>query len=64
MLDDAERADYQRLVRRAFSGDRLLPTLRGVPGAHRWARAEIGPAARPRDLTAAQWVALHRAICR
>jgi 23S rRNA (adenine-N6)-dimethyltransferase len=58
LLDDAERAAYQRLVRLAFSGDRLLPTLRGLPGARRWARREIGPSARPRDLTADQWVAL------
>ena len=53
LLDDAQRAAYQRLVRLAFSGDRLLPTLRGLPGARRWA-----PSARPRDLTAHQWVAL------
>jgi len=64
LLDTAERPDYQRLVRRAFSGDRLLPTLREVPTARRWARAEVGPDARPRDLTAPQWVALHRAARR
>jgi 23S rRNA (adenine-N6)-dimethyltransferase len=58
LLDDAERAAYQQLVRRAFSGDRLLPALQGLPGARRWARRQLGPSTRPRDLTADQWVAL------
>jgi 23S rRNA (adenine-N6)-dimethyltransferase len=60
----AERAAYQRLVRAAFRGDRLLPALRGVPGARPWVRAHGLRTARPRDLTADQWASLHRATIR
>lgn len=65
LLDPVDRPTYQRLVRAAFSGDRLVPALRGVlPSARRWV-AEQGLAAsvRPRDLDVGQWVALHRAAC-
>jgi 23S rRNA (adenine-N6)-dimethyltransferase len=63
LLDPAQRPAYQRLVRAAFSGDRLLPALRRVPGADRWASAHRVPrSVRPRDLTAEAWVSLHRAV--
>ncbi|GAA1243423.1 hypothetical protein GCM10009609_03580 [Pseudonocardia aurantiaca] len=62
LVATAERAAYQQLVRQAFSGDRLLPALRSMPGAGRWALAQgLEPAVRPRDLTAQQWAALHAA---
>lgn len=66
LLEPAQRPAYQRLVRAAFGGDRLIPALRGVfPGARGWV-AEQGLAAsvRPRELAAGQWVALHRAVTR
>jgi 23S rRNA (adenine-N6)-dimethyltransferase len=58
-----ERAAYQRLVRAAFAGDRLLPAVRGLlPDARRWILAQgLDPAVRPRDVSAEQWAALHRA---
>jgi hypothetical protein len=50
-------------VRTAFSGDRLLPALRRVPGADRWAAVERVPrSVRPRDLRAEAWASLHRAV--
>jgi 23S rRNA (adenine-N6)-dimethyltransferase len=63
LVAPAERGAYQQLVRQAFSGDRLLPALRrSMPGAGRWALAQVlDPAVRPRDLTAEQWAALHAA---
>lgn len=63
LVEPAERAAYQRLVRAAFGGDRLLPALRGTPGLRGWAAAEgIGTATRSRDLTAEHWASLHRAL--
>ncbi|MDN5931730.1 MAG: rRNA adenine N(6)-methyltransferase family protein [Pseudonocardia sp.] len=50
LVVDAEREPYQRLVRTVFGADRVA----------RWARGTgVDPSARPRDLTAEQWVALH-----
>jgi 23S rRNA (adenine-N6)-dimethyltransferase len=59
----AERADYQRLVREAFRGDRLLPAVRRtLPAPHRWlARHGLDAGARPRDLRADTWAALYAA---
>jgi 23S rRNA (adenine-N6)-dimethyltransferase len=63
LVDPRQRAAYQRLVRTAFAGDRLLPALRRVPGAAGWAAAERVPrSARPRDLPAEAWASLHRAV--
>jgi 23S rRNA (adenine-N6)-dimethyltransferase len=63
LVEAAQRPAYQRLVRTAFAGDRLLPALRRVPGVDRWAAAERIPAsARPRDLPAEAWASLHRAV--
>jgi 23S rRNA (adenine-N6)-dimethyltransferase len=58
-----DRAAYQRLTRTAFSGDRLLPVLRGVPGAKAWAASSGADATtRPRDLTPQQWAALFHTV--
>jgi 23S rRNA (adenine-N6)-dimethyltransferase len=63
LVEAGQRPAYQRLVRAAFAGDRLLPALRRVPGADRWAVAERVPRSiRPRDLTVEAWVSLHNAI--
>jgi 23S rRNA (adenine-N6)-dimethyltransferase len=64
LVDAAERLAYQRLVRAAFRGDRLLPTLRRTPGVRRWAVAEGLGGARPRELTASDWASLHQAVSR
>jgi 23S rRNA (adenine-N6)-dimethyltransferase len=61
LVEIAQRPAYQRLVRTAFAGDRLLPALRRVPGADRWAAAQRVPrSVRPRDLVVGEWVSLHR----
>jgi 23S rRNA (adenine-N6)-dimethyltransferase len=63
LVDPGQRTAYQHLVRTAFSGDRLLPALRRVPGADRWAAVERVPrSVRPRDLRAEEWASLHRAV--
>ncbi|MCO1654882.1 ribosomal RNA small subunit methyltransferase A [Pseudonocardia humida] len=63
LVDPGQRAAYQHLVRTAFAGDRLLPALRRVPGADRWAAVERVPrSVRPRDLRAEAWASLHRAV--
>jgi 23S rRNA (adenine-N6)-dimethyltransferase len=63
LVEPAQRPSYQRLVRAAFAGDRLLPALRGTPGVDRWAARERVPrSARPRDLPAEAWASLHRAV--
>lgn len=64
LVDPAQRGPYQRLVRTAFAGDRLVPALRAaVPGAReRVARLGLRPGVRPRDLTARDWAALHRVL--
>lgn len=63
LVEAAQRSAYQRLVRTAFSGDRLLPALRRVPGAERWAAAARVPrSVRPRDMVAEEWASLHRAV--
>jgi 23S rRNA (adenine-N6)-dimethyltransferase len=62
----AERACYQRLVRDAFRGDRLLPAVRGVlPAPHRWLAAHgLEKRVRPGELNAAAWAALYESACR
>ncbi|HLU53847.1 MAG TPA: 23S ribosomal RNA methyltransferase Erm [Pseudonocardia sp.] len=61
LVPDEERAAYQRLVREAFRGDRLLPALRGLPAPHRWLAAHgLSKRARPGELDAGAWAALHR----
>jgi 23S rRNA (adenine-N6)-dimethyltransferase len=63
LVGPGQRSSYQRLVRTAFAGDRLLPALRRVPGADRWVAAQgVGRAVRPRDLSAPAWASLHRAV--
>jgi 23S rRNA (adenine-N6)-dimethyltransferase len=63
LVEVAQRGAYQRLVRAAFAGDRLLPALRRVPGVDRWAARERVPGSvRPRDLPAEAWASLHRAV--
>jgi 23S rRNA (adenine-N6)-dimethyltransferase len=63
LVDPGQRVAYQRLVRAAFSGDRLLPALRRVRGVDGWAAAERVPrSVRPRDLRAEEWASLHRAV--
>ncbi len=63
LLPASERVAYQRMTRRAFAGDRLLPALSGLPRVRTWARREgISATARPRDITAGQWAALHRTV--
>ena len=63
LLAPAERDGYQRLVQAAFGGDRLLPTVRALfPDARRRISDHgLEPTVRPRDLSAQQWVLLHRA---
>jgi 23S rRNA (adenine-N6)-dimethyltransferase len=60
----AERAAYQWLVREAFQGDRLLPAVRRtLPAPRRWLAAHgLDAGARPRDLGAQAWAALHAAV--
>ncbi|OZM80611.1 23S ribosomal RNA methyltransferase Erm [Pseudonocardia sp. MH-G8] len=60
----AERAAYQRLVREAFRGDRLLPAVRrALPAPRRWLAAHgLDTGTRPRDLGAQEWAALHAAV--
>jgi 23S rRNA (adenine-N6)-dimethyltransferase len=61
LVRPAERAAYQRLVREAFRGDRLLPAVRRVlPAPHRWLATQgLDKWARPSELTAAMWAALY-----
>jgi 23S rRNA (adenine-N6)-dimethyltransferase len=58
----AERGPYQRLVREAFRGDRLLPAIRElVPASHRWLAAQgLTRWTRPGKLDAERWAALYR----
>jgi 23S rRNA (adenine-N6)-dimethyltransferase len=62
----AERAAYQRMVRDAFDGDRLLPALtRVLPAPKRWlADRGMDVDVRPRDLNALRWADLYDAIAR
>ncbi|HYH31950.1 MAG TPA: 23S ribosomal RNA methyltransferase Erm [Pseudonocardia sp.] len=64
LVPPAERAAYQRLVREAFRGDRLLPAVRAtLPAAHRWLAAHgLDRRARPSELTAETWAALHETV--
>ena len=63
LVDPRARGDYQRLVRTAFSADRLRPALRGIRGAARWAaRERVAATTRPGELSADQWASLHAAV--
>jgi 23S rRNA (adenine-N6)-dimethyltransferase len=64
LVPSAERAAYQRLVREAFRGDRLLPSVRRVlPAPHRWLAAQgLDKWARPSELNAATWAALYESV--
>jgi 23S rRNA (adenine-N6)-dimethyltransferase len=64
LVPPAERAAYQRLVRAAFGGDRLLPAVRRtLPAPRRWLAAHgLDADVRPRDLGAQGWAALHAAV--
>ncbi|TQM15329.1 23S ribosomal RNA methyltransferase Erm [Pseudonocardia kunmingensis] len=64
LVPPAERVAYQRLVREAFRGDRLLPAVRrALPAPRRWLAAHgLDAAARPRDLGPQVWAALHAAV--
>ena len=61
LVPPAERGPYQRLVREAFRGDRLLPAIgRVLPAPQRWLAARgLSRWTRPSELTAATWAALH-----
>lgn len=61
LVAPSARPAYQRLVRQAFSGDRLLPAVRpALPGAGGWLSANgLDAAVRPRELTAQQWADLY-----
>lgn len=61
LVPPAERGAYQRLVREAFRGDRLLPALgRMLPSPQRWLTTQgLTRWTRPSELTAAAWAALH-----
>jgi 23S rRNA (adenine-N6)-dimethyltransferase len=61
LVPPAERGAYQRLVREAFRGDRLLPAIgRMLPAPQRWLTAQgLTRWTRPSELTAASWAALH-----
>jgi 23S rRNA (adenine-N6)-dimethyltransferase len=60
LVPPAERGAYQRLVREAFRGDRLLPAVRGMlPAPRRWVASHgLDAGVRPRDLKVDHWVAL------
>lgn len=61
LVTPGERVAYQRLVSAAFRGDCLLPSLRELPGARRWAAREgVDAQTRPGQLSAVQWASLHR----
>jgi 23S rRNA (adenine-N6)-dimethyltransferase len=66
LVPPAERGAYQRLVREAFRGDRLLPAVgRMLPAPRRWLAAHgLGAGARPRDVGPQVWAALHAAAGR
>jgi 23S rRNA (adenine-N6)-dimethyltransferase len=60
----AERGAYQRLVREAFRGDRLLPAIRQrLPAAHRWLTTQgLDKWTRPGELNAERWAALYGSV--
>jgi 23S rRNA (adenine-N6)-dimethyltransferase len=66
LVPPAEQAAYQRLVRVAFRGDRLLPAVRrALPAPRRWLATQgLDEGVRPRDLKAAHWTSLYAATCR
>ncbi|OLT20450.1 hypothetical protein BJF78_35390 [Pseudonocardia sp. CNS-139] len=61
LVAPAERAAYQRLVREAFGGDRLLPAVRrSLPQVKGWLGEQgLDAGVRPRDLSAHQWADLY-----
>jgi 23S rRNA (adenine-N6)-dimethyltransferase len=64
LVPGQERGAYQRLVREAFRGDRLLPTVRrALPSPHRWLAAHgLDKSSRPSELNAEAWAALFRSV--
>jgi 23S rRNA (adenine-N6)-dimethyltransferase len=64
LVAPAERGAYQRLVREAFRGDRLLPAIRGLlPAPHRWLTAQgLTKGTRPSELNAEKWAALYDSV--
>ena len=62
LVDRAELVRYQRMVRAAFGGDRLVTTLRrSHPGIRAWLTAQgLSGSARPRELAAQHWASLFR----
>jgi 23S rRNA (adenine-N6)-dimethyltransferase len=64
LVPPAERAAYQRLVREAFRGDRLLPAIRQMlPAAHRRrATQDLTRWTRPSELKANAWAALYESV--
>ncbi|WP_300017329.1 23S ribosomal RNA methyltransferase Erm [Pseudonocardia sp.] len=61
LVPERERGAYRALVRAAFGGDRVAAALRSRGPRIRGLVAAAGlGSARPRDLTADQWAALHR----
>jgi 23S rRNA (adenine-N6)-dimethyltransferase len=64
LVPPAERAAYQRLVREAFRGDRLLPAIRRMlPAAHRRrATQDLTRWTRPSELKANAWAALYESV--
>jgi 23S rRNA (adenine-N6)-dimethyltransferase len=66
MLEDGARHSYQAFVARVFAGRgrgvaEIVAGTEGRRGTRAWMRSQgIDPRARPRDLRAGEWVALHR----
>jgi 23S rRNA (adenine-N6)-dimethyltransferase len=64
LISTADRASFERLVRRCFerAGEPVSRTLRLSRST--WQEAEVDPSARAVDLTVERWVSLHRAMWR
>lgn len=62
LVGRADRVRYQQLVRAAFSGDRLVTTLRrSHPGIRAWLTGQgLSGSVRARDLAAQHWASLFR----
>ena len=64
LVSPVERGAYQRMVREAFRGDRLLPAVRRtLPAPHRWLASHgMDKRARPSELNAHTWAALYESV--
>lgn len=64
LVDHTDRSGYQAMVHRVFTGrGRGMAQILGKRVTRGWLRANgIAPSALPRDLRAAQWAALFRAV--